>query len=119
MNILVVDDNNLTLKTYNEKLTQAHYNVDCANNGDQALQLAYQNPAKYDLILMDLQMPIKSGYETATEMRQHGIQIPIIAMSVNAFAEKVQKIEAAGMNTYIPKPLSISALNAAITRLHS
>ena len=117
--ILVVDDvvsNVLLLKVL---LTNEKFKVVTANNGKDALvQAAEKQP---DLILLDVMMPEMNGYETTTAIRNlperpDGTEIPIIAMTANAFAEDMQKCLDAGMNAYLAKPLEVQKVIAVIAQ---
>jgi signal transduction histidine kinase/CheY-like chemotaxis protein len=85
--------------------------IDCAENGAQALALFTENPEKYSLIFMDIQMPEMDGYEAARRIRASGAvnakTIPIIAMTANVFREDIEKCLAAGMNAHVGKPLNM------------
>lgn len=89
-----------------EKLTEAFENV---------------KPGEYDAILMDIQMPNRNGYEAARLIRsgenELGREIPIIAMTANAFVEDVNNSLAAGMNAHISKPLDMAVLESTMRRL--
>jgi CheY-like chemotaxis protein len=89
------------------------------HNGQEALELVAQSEEGYfDLIFMDIQMPIMNGYESAAAIRSLGRedlkQIPIIAMTADAFAEDVKKALEAGMNGHIAKPIDIPHLEAVM-----
>jgi signal transduction histidine kinase/DNA-binding response OmpR family regulator len=87
--------------------------VDCAENGFEAVKLFKRNPDSYDMIFMDVQMPLMDGYTATRQIRtfesetgrNHGI--PIIAMTANVFKEDVEKCLEAGMNGHLGKPLDI------------
>ena len=117
--ILVVDDvvsNVLLLKVL---LTNEKFKVVTANNGKDALvQAAEKQP---DLILLDVMMPEMNGYETTTAIRNlperpDGKEIPIIAMTANAFAEDVQAALHAGMDDHVAKPVDMRILISVITK---
>jgi len=114
--ILLVEDNPINRKVAFNLLQKVGYQVDCAENGAQALT-AIQEQA-YDLVLMDVQMPVMDGLEATTRIRtlesqtQH--HTPIIAMTAHAFREDVQRCLAAGMDDYLSKPLKPEALYAAL-----
>ena len=99
--------------------------VDCAENGREAVAMFEKSPNKYDLILMDVQMPGMDGYEATRRIREFEKvledkslypyrQIPIIAMTANVFREDVEKCIAAGMNDHIGKPLNIDEFFRAL-----
>jgi signal transduction histidine kinase/CheY-like chemotaxis protein len=90
--------------------------ADCAENGVEAVRMFRENPGKYDVIFMDVQMPEMDGYEAAQQIRaieevwgkdksEYAVGIPIIAMTANVFREDIEKCLKAGMNDHIGKPL--------------
>jgi CheY-like chemotaxis protein len=85
--------------------------IDCAENGVEAVKLFMNDPEKYSLILMDVQMPEMDGYEATRRIRLSGAPnaktIPIIAMTANVFREDIEKCLAAGLNAHIGKPLDM------------
>jgi signal transduction histidine kinase/CheY-like chemotaxis protein len=90
--------------------------IDCAENGEEAVAMFRGDPEKYDLIYMDLQMPVMDGYEATRRIRAldtpRAKTAPIIAMTANAFAEDVEKCKRAGMDAHIAKPIEVEALLA-------
>ena len=105
-----------------EFLLQEHgATVSRAWNGREALELfSASAPGYYDLILMDIMMPVMDGTAAARAIRAlprpDAKAIPILAMSANAFQDDVQKSRAVGMNAHLPKPLSTENLLGAIAR---
>jgi len=92
--------------------------IDCAENGEEAVRLFSSNPNKYDIILMDLQMPEVDGFEATRRIRAldfpNAREVPIIAMTANVFKEDIENCLAAGMNDHLGKPLDIKEV---LTRL--
>ena len=113
--ILLVEDNALNREIATEILSMTGVTVDTAENGKIAVEKVMDAPEKwYDLLFMDIQMPIMNGYEATAAIRalagSRG-KVPIIAMTANAFAEDVQLAKNTGMNEHIAKPLDLNKLN--------
>ena len=114
-NILLVEDNELNREIAVEILKGAGFVVDTAEDGETAVQMMEQAPAgQYDLVLMDIQMPDIDGYEATRQIRAmrdvRKANIPIFAMTANAFEEDRQNALNAGMNGHIAKPLDVAHL---------
>ncbi len=121
-NILLVEDNELNREIAIAILEDAGINVDAVNDGTDAVErMASAAEDQYDLILMDIQMPRMDGYTATREIRTLGsnkkANIPIIAMTANAFEEDRRKAFEAGMNGHISKPISIEAILEALDGL--
>ncbi|MCI9463211.1 MAG: GNAT family N-acetyltransferase [Lachnospiraceae bacterium] len=119
--ILVVDDNEINLEIENEVLKDAGFLVDTAGDGSIALEKIKQSkPGDYDLILMDIQMPIMDGYHATRAIREIDnpalAGIPIIAVSANAFEEDKKMAIESGMNAHLPKPLDTPLLYKMIRK---
>ena len=108
--ILLVEDDFINGKIVKTLLEKATYNVEWVKNGKEALEVLIPHSATYDLVLMDIQMPIVNGYEVSINLREIGIKIPIICMTANAFCDEKVKSKEAGMNDYISKPVTKVAL---------
>ena len=113
--ILLVEDNALNREIATEIIGMTGVTIDIAENGKIAVEKVMEAPEKwYDLIFMDIQMPIMNGYEATAAIRalagSRG-KVPIIAMTANAFAEDVQLAKNTGMNEHIAKPLDLNKLN--------
>ena len=116
--LLVVEDNAFNQLLVKKVLTKAGCRVDIANNGLEAI--AYLKASKYDVVLMDVQMPEMDGY-TATQYIREKLprplcQIPIIAMTAHAFDEDVNRCLAVGMNDHVSKPFKAEELYVKIIK---
>lgn len=109
--ILLAEDNELNGEIAIEILTEAGLQVDWVENGSLCVE-KYRSSEKgyYAAILMDIRMPVMNGYEAATAIRKFDTEIPIIAMTADAFAEDVAKALECGMNGHIAKPLDVKTL---------
>jgi PAS domain S-box-containing protein len=106
--ILLVEDNALNQQVASELLADAGFNVDVANNGEIALHQVQQQ--SYDLVLMDMQMPVMDGITATRAIRQLGVgntlgTLPIVAMTANAMQADRDRCLAAGMNGFVAKPI--------------
>jgi CheY-like chemotaxis protein len=119
--VLLVEDNELNVEITTEILEMTGITVDVANDGSEAVDMIRERgDIKYDLILMDIQMPKMNGYDATRAIRNLGCDfcksVPIIAMTANAFAEDVQAAFSAGMNEHIAKPLDLKALAGVLDK---
>ena len=108
--LLLAEDNTINLEIAKMILTQAGFNVETAENGKAALDMvAASEPGYYDAVLMDIQMPVMDGYTSARCIRalenKALADIPILAMTANAFKEDADAAADAGMNAHIAKPI--------------
>ena len=113
--ILLVEDNELNREIAGEILQMTGAEVETAENGKIAVEKVEASPkGLYDLVFMDIQMPVMNGYEATAAIRslpgEKG-KLPIVAMTANAFAEDVQLAKNTGMNGHIAKPLDMNKLN--------
>ena len=119
--ILLVEDNPLNQQIAQEVLEQAGFAVDTANDGDVAVEtLRNARPGQYDLVLMDIQMPRMDGYTATRQIRTLDsplANVPIVAMTANAFAEDKRKALEAGMNDHIAKPIEVPRLLSTLKQL--
>ena len=121
LHILVVEDNELNLEIAVFSLEAAGLNVSTAINGLEAVQLFEKSkPYEYDIILMDIMMPVMNGYEAAKTIRsmdrKDAKAIPIIAMTANAFEEDKKMALASGMNDHVAKPIDMNVLLPTIMK---
>jgi CheY-like chemotaxis protein len=114
--VLLVEDNEINQQVAFELLEQAGLNVDIANHGQEALEMVQR--ADYDVVLMDIQMPIMDGYTATEKLREDDRykDLPILAMTANATTEDRQRSLDVGMNAHINKPINPNDLfNALLT----
>ncbi len=101
-------------------LSDTGIQIDCAENGEEALRMFREDQSRYDLILMDVQMPLMDGLEATRRIRGLGtaaaLSVPIIALTANAFKEDVETCRAAGMMDHIGKPIDADALLEKVAR---
>ena len=107
--ILLADDVEINREIVLTLLEPTMLKIDCAENGAEAVRMFNENPERYEMIFMDVQMPEMDGYEATRSIRKLDIPqaeaIPIIAMTANVFKEDIEKSLEAGMNRHIGKPL--------------
>jgi CheY-like chemotaxis protein len=112
--VLLVDDIEINREIVLSLLEDVIPYIDCATNGAEALALYAEDPGRYDMILMDLQMPEMDGFEASRRIRalsdERALKVPIIAMTANVFRDDIEKCLAAGMTDHIGKPLNIDEL---------
>jgi CheY-like chemotaxis protein len=106
LHILVVDDNHVNQMVALRILTQSGYAVDSAANGLEATNTVLADPGRYDVILMDVHMPVMNGLEAVKLLRKNHIEVPIIAYTSNTRENDIETYLKAGMNDCIPKPLN-------------
>ena len=119
--VLLVEDNELNREIAEELLTFIGVSVDQAEDGRAAVEAVRDHPAGYyDLIFMDIQMPVMNGYEAARCIRGLGREdtgsVPIIAMTANAFADDIREAREAGMNDHLAKPVEMAKLAEALEK---
>src|SRR5262249_15571985 len=100
-------------------LRKRSYTIEVANNGQQALEMLEKAQTPYDLILMDVQMPVMDGMEATRRIRKHPEYggIPIVAMTANVMTGDREKSLEVGMNGYLPKPIQLKQLTSTIEGL--
>jgi len=110
--ILMAEDVEINREIVQSLLEPTEIGIDCAINGVEAVQMFSNDPERYDLILMDLQMPDMDGFEATRQIRAieegRSDKVPIIAMTANVFKEDIEKCLQVGMNNHIGKPLDFN-----------
>lgn len=117
--VLLVEDNDINREIAEEIISSTGIIVESVTNGREAVEQFLKKGAEYyDLIFMDIQMPVMDGYQATREIRKlplaDALSIPIVAMSANAFTEDIIASREAGMNEYITKPLDMEHLMACL-----
>jgi len=106
--ILLVEDNLINQEIVMGLLENTNIEIKIANNGQEAVEMFQKN--RYELILMDLQMPIMDGYEATRLIREQNKEIPIIALTANAMNEDVEATQKVGMQEHLNKPIEVEKL---------
>ena len=112
----------INMEIANMILSQLGFVIETAENGQNAVDMVSSSePGYYDLILMDIQMPVMDGYTATKTIRALGnrklAQIPIVAMTANAFAEDIRASEEAGMQGHIAKPIDVNVMIQTLTNV--
>ena len=113
--MLLVEDNELNREIATEILEMVGLEVESAENGSIAVDMvAAASPGYYNLVFMDIQMPVMNGYEATCAIRslerRDAKYLPIVAMTANAFAEDIQAAKSSGMNEHMAKPIDLGRL---------
>ena len=119
---LLVDDMPINRKIAAKLLERNGFTVEQAENGQEAVEIVRtSDPGHFDVILMDIQMPLLSGYEATMAIRSLpdplSSQVPIIAMTANAFYEDIRKASEAGMDGHIAKPIDVKKMQEELSRI--
>ncbi len=120
--VLLVDDNDINLEIGSEILKEAEFEVDLAENGRLALQkIEAAAPGAYDIVFMDIEMPVMDGYDATRAIRNLDdpgkAATKVVAMTANAFEEDRQLAMEAGMDAHIAKPVSLAKIIETLSRL--
>jgi CheY-like chemotaxis protein len=122
MRILLTEDNPINQQLAVELLESQGARVDVANHGEEALAFLDKQPdGYYDVVLMDLQMPVMDGYEATRRLRAdpRHIRLPIVAMTAHAMAEERERCKALGMNAHVTKPIEPDELFGVVAGFRS
>ncbi len=118
VSLLLVEDIEINREIFIALLESTNIQIDTAENGRIAVELFAKNPGKYDIIIMDIQMPEMDGYEATEAIRRMDLPrakaVPIVAMTANAFKEDIERALTAGMNAHLTKPIDEKALTQKI-----
>ena len=122
MKLLLVEDNEVNREIATLILTEYGFSLETAENGQIAVdKIKSSQPGEFDAILMDIQMPVMNGYDATKKIRAipdpQLANIPIIAMTANAFVEDIQAAKDAGMNSHIAKPIDIAQMISTLTEV--
>jgi len=115
--VLIVEDNQINVMVLKSVLKQFGIEADVAGNGKEALNAVSEND--YQLIFMDVHMPVMDGFEATRKLREMGCKIPIVALSANVTAEASAEAKALGMQRYLTKPFSRQRLHQILTEFLS
>lgn len=112
----------MNLEIASELLQEEGCIISSARNGKVAVELVQNSePGNFDMILMDIQMPVMDGYEATRQIRalenKKLANIPIVAMTANAFDEDRKKALECGMNEHVPKPVNITTLKQIVSKI--
>lgn len=116
--VLLVEDNEVNLIIAQSFMEKWQVRVTTARDGREALEAIFESPRKFDLVLMDVHMPVMDGREATLKIRERisADELPVIALTAAALATEKQECLALGMNDFLTKPFNPSALHAAIAR---
>ena len=120
--ILVVEDNEINAEIAQCLLEERNFTVDCVHDGTQAVErIRTTEPGTYDVILMDILMPVMDGLEATRRIRSMEREdchtIPIVAMSANAFDDDLKKSVECGMNGHLSKPVEVDKLYRTLDKV--
>ncbi|MGR5128018.1 ATP-binding protein [Photobacterium swingsii] len=116
LNILLAEDSQTNQLVAKLMLEKRGHKVQIANNGDEAIAMYEKKPESYDIVLMDISMPVLDGLQATQILRERGYDIPIIALTANAMDSDKVLCEDAGMNDFLAKPIQVSELEMILRK---
>ncbi|QNA88874.1 response regulator [Massilia sp. Dwa41.01b] len=117
LRVLVAEDNPVTQEVARHILLHAGAQPSFAGDGRAALELLGERGADFDVVLMDLQMPVMNGFDATAAIRARGLTLPVVAMTANAMDEDRRAALAAGMDAHLAKPVDVDDLVATLARV--
>ena len=116
--VLLVEDNEINQQVAEEILSDKGFEVTIANDGQEGVNTLFKSPNAFDLVLMDIQMPIMDGYKATKTIRrdERFKKLPIVAMTANAMAGDREKALGAGMNDHVAKPIDVKNLFEVLSK---
>lgn len=119
MNILLAEDSNTNQMIARLMLEKRGHHVTIANNGEEAVQILEQDPECFDIVLMDISMPVLDGLQATRILRQKNIDLPIIALTANAMHSDQVEYKSAGMDGFLAKPIRAAELTLMLSSFQS
>ena len=113
--VLLAEDVDINREIFTALLEDTNIEIDIAENGVEAVKKYRDNPDRYSVILMDIQMPEMNGYEATEAIRSLDLDIPIVAMTADAFKEDIERCLACGMNGHLKKPIEMEKVIEALS----
>ncbi len=116
LSILLAEDSNTNQLVAKLMLEKRGHRVVIANNGKEAIEILENNRKEFDIVLMDISMPVLDGLQATKQLRENNVDIPIIALTANAMHSDQIEYEKAGMNDFLAKPILAPELNAMLNK---
>ncbi|MDR1946681.1 MAG: response regulator [Desulfovibrio sp.] len=118
--VLLADDVDINREIVTALLETSGLLIECAENGEQAAEMFERSPSRYDLVLMDVQMPVMDGYSATERIRSgrspEASTVPVVAMTANVFQSDIDRCLACGMNEHLGKPINLADMLVVLRR---